>query len=76
MSFVVEATVNKSQTDFNFRMFKRGEIMRETISQKYKKRYDKVTVALHFDLCRKYDFKSANMWCRHVPERIIESKDY
>ena len=38
----------------------------------YKKRHDKVVTMVHWELCSKYGFESANHWYEHRAERVME----
>ena len=79
----IKAKIDRSQKDSGCRLCKKVD---ETIShlvceceklaqKEYKRRHDKVALALHWDLCRKYDFECGSKWYEHVPEGVLESAD-
>ena len=42
----------------------------------YKRRHDTVAKALHWEICKKYGFKSASQWYEHEPESVLENEDW
>ena len=79
----IKAKIDKSQTDSGCRLCKKvDEAISHLVSEceklaqkEYKRRRDKVALALHWDLCITYDFKCGSKWYEHVPEGVLESAD-
>ena len=77
----IKAKIGKSQTDLGCRLCKKVAISHlvcecEKLAQKeYKRRHNKLALALHWDLSRKYDFECGSKWYEHVPEGVLESAD-
>ena len=79
----IKCRIDKSQTNSVCRLCKKVD---ETVShivsgceklaqKEYKRRHDKVALALHWDLCRKHGFQCASKWYEHVPEGVLESAE-
>ena len=48
----------------------------EKLAQKeYKRRHDKVALAIHWDLCKKLNFRSSDKWYEHEPESVQENDE-
>ena len=47
-----------------------------TLAQsQYKKRHDTVAIAVHWNLCKKYQIPCNNKWYEHQPQPVTENKN-
>ena len=81
---ILKAKIDKSQTDSLCRLCKKkDETVNHLVSEceklaqkEYKRRHDKVALALHWDMCKKKGFACADKWYEHVPEGVLENNDF